>query len=156
MAPDRHRTLAGFFFAVVFAAGIAVVAGWSYLIRDWSLLQIVYGLHSSILLIHWWLVDESPRWLFAQGKYQEAGDIVSKQLKMNGRENLIPTEGFTKEQLQTSLSNSESLEPIDEGSKKNEAKYGIVDLFRTPRLRWRTLNIALNWYLNLLIYFNIM
>jgi len=41
MAPDRHRTLAGFFFSVVFAAGIVVVAGWSYLIRDWPLIQIV-------------------------------------------------------------------------------------------------------------------
>lgn len=54
MAPDRHRTMAGFVFAVAFALGIAVVAGWSYLVRDWPLLQVIYALHSSVLLLHWW------------------------------------------------------------------------------------------------------
>lgn len=54
MAPDRHRTMVGFIFQLVFALGIAAVAGWSYLIRDWPLLQVVFGLHSASLLLHWW------------------------------------------------------------------------------------------------------
>lgn len=54
MVPDRHRTMAGFVFQLVFALGIAAVAGWSYMIRDWPLLQIVFGLHSSFMLLHWW------------------------------------------------------------------------------------------------------
>ena len=56
LAPDRHRTIAGFMFAVLFALGIAAVAGWSFVIRDWPLLQIVLGLHSGLLLLSWWYV----------------------------------------------------------------------------------------------------
>ena len=54
MAPDRHRTIVGFMCAVAFALGITTVAAWSFLIQDWSLLQIVLGLHGSLLLLHWW------------------------------------------------------------------------------------------------------
>ena len=54
MAPDRYRTMIGFSFQLVFALGIAVVAGWAYLIRHWPILQIIFGLHSSLMLLHWW------------------------------------------------------------------------------------------------------
>jgi hypothetical protein len=53
-SPDRYRTPLGFGFQLVFALGIAAVAGWGYLIRDWPLLQIAFGLNSAMLLVHWW------------------------------------------------------------------------------------------------------
>ena len=56
MAPDRHRTMAGFVFQMFYALGITALAGWSYFIREWHLLQLIFGLHSALLLIHWWSV----------------------------------------------------------------------------------------------------
>jgi len=137
MVPNKYRTVAGFLFQMFYALGITAVAGWSYFFRDWPLLQIILGLHSSILLLHWWFVDESPRWLYSQGRLKEAGLIVSKQLnKMNQKE-----EGFTENQLRYSLSNK--TDDLPDELVTNQ--HGIMDLFRMPRLRTRTLIICLNW-----------
>jgi len=163
MVPHKDRTRAGFFAAIVFALGIAGVAGWSYFIRDWHWLEITFGLNSSVLLLHYWFVDESPRWLFTQGRVQEANEIVCKQLVRNGKANLIPNEGISKEDLRASLGSeaatmTTSTDPEDDNKSDVSVKqeqYGIIHLFKTPRLRLRTLNISLNWYIknttNLLI-----
>jgi hypothetical protein len=115
-------------------------------------------------------VDESPRWLFSQGRYQECDAIIRKMLIQNGKADAIPEQGFTIDQLQRALSTTTSdigrQEPLEqaatnvtpvvvqEGGKEvttvavissSDRKYGIVDLFKTPRLRSRTLNVSLNW-----------
>lgn len=181
MAPDRYRTMIGFSFQLVFAVGIAVVAGWAYVVRHWPILQIIFGLHSALMLLHWWFVDESPRWLFSQGRYQESGAIIRKMLIQNGKADAVPEQGFTLDQLRKALSTTsdvkESLEqptaisqvmqedgnqvttivasnPADK-SDSSERKYGIVDLFKTPRLRSRTLNVSLNWFANSLVYYGL-
>ena len=107
-------------------------------------------------------LDESPRWLFSQGRYQESSAIIRKMLIQNGKAD-DPEQGFTLDQLQRALSTTtvdidkESLEkpssqltvsPVQEDGKEVSSIdriYGIVDLFKTPRLRSRTLNISLNW-----------
>lgn len=97
-------------------------------------------------------MDESPRWLFSQGRYSEANAIVCKMLTKNGKADLIPEQGFTEDQLRQALGNTS--EPSEAEMKRQEDgrklsdkehKFGIPDLFRTPRLRNRTLNICLNW-----------
>lgn len=114
-------------------------------------------------------VDESPRWLFSQGRYQESGAIIRKMLIQNGKADAIPEQGFSVDQLQQALSTTTSgidkepleqpvtnITPVQEGGKElmtvaigpvssSDRKYGIIDLFKTPRLRNRTLNISLNW-----------
>ena len=87
------------------------------------------------------LLDESPRWLFSQQRYKEAEAIIVRSLKQNGKGHLIPAQGFSTEELGLSLK--------PEGSSQEDtrtASTSIADLFRTPRLRYRTLNICFNWY----------
>lgn len=89
------------------------------------------------------LLDESPRWLFSQGRYVEAEAIVCKMLKKNGKSHAIPEQGFTQHQLGQALGASSNTNM--EGSNVMDRKYGIFDLLKTPRLRNRTINIAFNW-----------
>ena len=126
----------------MFAAGIMLVAGWGALIKDRQLLQVVYGLHGVLFLGHWWLLDESPRWLWMQGRAAEAIDIVAKGLRINGSGIPIDKQYF--------LQKAKSQQAVEEKSSA-----GLGDLFKTPNLRMKTLNVCLCWFANSLVYYGL-
>lgn len=122
-----------------------VVSLWGAIIPDRQWLQAIYGLHSCLLLVHYWVMDESPRWLWAQGRREEAVKIVAKGVKWN----------------KTGI-------PLDENYYLSKAKYmstqaddsmaesiGLSDLFKTPNLRMKTLNVCLCWFANALAYYGL-
>ncbi|CAL7935731.1 unnamed protein product [Xylocopa violacea] len=136
------RTVCGVMFQLAFAVGFMLVAVWGAVVKDRVWLQIVYGLHSALLVGHWWLMDESPRWLWAQGRVSEALAIIRKGLRMNGTEVEI-----------------DAAKVISEGKIRHvdadERSYGASDLFKTPNLRKKTLNVCLNWFANSLVYYGL-
>ncbi|EZA48635.1 hypothetical protein DMN91_001367 [Ooceraea biroi] len=141
VGPTR-RTVCGVMFQVAFAVGFMLVAAWGAVIKDRMWLQIAYGAHSAILLGHWWLMDESPRWLWAQGRVAEAIVIVQRGLKINGSEVRVDAAKLiSKAQTQRET--------------KEEKSYGALDLFRTPNLRKKSLNICLNWFANSIVYYGL-
>lgn len=136
------RTACGMTFQGMFALGVMLVAVWGYLISDRVYLQIIYGLHSLVLIGHWWLIDESPRWLWSQGRFAEAVDIVEKGMKING--------------VHTELDKTKFLSGAKFVSAPQEDKsYSILDMFRTPKLRLKSLNVGLNWFANSLVYYGL-
>ncbi|XP_043663386.1 organic cation transporter protein [Vespula pensylvanica] len=136
------RTICGIMFQFAFATGFMLVAAWGALIKDRTWLQIIYGLHSALMLGHWWLMDESPRWLWAQGRTKEAVEIVRKALKMNGNNVDLNSGKF--------LSRSK----IQQSSEEDQTHSGI-DLLKTPNLRKKTLNVCLNWFANSIVYYGL-
>nr|CAI5844721.1 unnamed protein product [Callosobruchus analis] len=82
VGPSR-RSACGVAFQAAFAFGLILVAGWGAIIKDSQLLQIIYGCHALLLCGHFWLMDESPRWLLANGRSSEAVTILNRALKMN-------------------------------------------------------------------------
>lgn len=139
---SSKRTVCGILFQLAFAMGFMLVAVWGVVIKDRMWLQIVYGLHSAILLGHWWLMDESPRWLWAHGRATEAIIIVQKALKVNGSNvNVDAGRLIGKSKLQQET--------------KEETSHGALDLFRTPNLRKKSLNICLNWFANSIAYYGL-
>lgn len=136
------RTVCGVSFQAFFAMGIMLVAAWGALIPDRMLLQVVYGLHSVVLLAHWWIMDESPRWLWMQGRASEAVDIVAKGLRINGSGIPIDKEYY--------ISKSKIRVAVEEPSSA-----GLTDLFKTPNMRMKTLNVCLCWFSNSLTYYGL-
>jgi MFS family permease len=136
------RTVVGVAFQAFFAAGVMLVAFWGFLIKDQFVLQVVYGLHSLLLIGHWWLVDESPRWLWAQGRAQKAVAIVEKAMKQNGCTEKLDVAYF-----------------VAKGEGKiivaDVASAGLIDLVKTPNLRSRTFNVVFNWFANSLVYYGL-
>ncbi|XP_050428065.1 organic cation transporter protein [Adelges cooleyi] len=129
------RSLCGILFQMTFASGIMAVAGWGYLIRDSFLLQIIYGLHSLLLIPHLWLIDESPRWLWGQGRKEEALKIIQKAAKTNNK-----TVPLSLEIDQTTALDEKQ---INQGS---DQSYTILDLFKTPNMRKNTINVCIFWF----------
>lgn len=139
------RTVCGVSFQAAFAGGIMLVAAWGAIIPDRKLLQIIYGLHSCLLLAHWWIMDESPRWLWAQGRREESVKIVAKGVRWNKT-------GIPLDQ-QYYLSKAKYMSN-DVGQGPTESA-GLSDLFKTPNLRMKTLNVCLCWFANALAYYGL-
>lgn len=137
-----RRTVCGLMFQLAFAVGFMLVAAWGSVIKDRFYLQIIYGLHSSLLLGHWWLMDESPRWLWAQGRITESLEIVQKALRMNGSPILLDVQKYTAK--------SKAVH-VDE----EDTSYSAIDLLKTPNLRAKTLNVCLNWFANSIVYYGL-
>lgn len=139
------RTACGISFQAAFAGGIMMVAAWGAIIPDHQILQMCYGLHSLLLIFHWWIMDESPRWLWAQGRREEAVKIVAKGVRWNGNGIGLDRQYF--------LSKAKYLS-VDSGDSTTESA-GLSDLFKTSNLRMKTLNVCLCWFANALAYYGL-
>ncbi|XP_072748222.1 organic cation transporter protein [Anoplolepis gracilipes] len=139
---SSKRTVCGVLLQLGFATGFMAVAMWGAIIHDRMWLQIVYGLHTILLLSHWWLMDESPRWLWSHGRVAEAIIIVQKGLKINGSNVQVDAAKL--------ISKSKAKHEV-----KEEKSYGALDLFKTPNLRKKTLNICFNWFSNSIAYYGL-
>lgn len=134
-------------YQISFALGYLMVPGFSYLTRTWDGYWFMITLPSFFLLSYYWLIPESPRWLLAHGRVEEARQVLLKAAKWNKISPETVNEAIESYEklLATSLKSIE-IEP-------NRRSYGITDLFRTPTMRMRTLFIAYNWFKDGLVFF---
>eukprot|EP00057_Strongylocentrotus_purpuratus_P029167 XP_011683641.1 PREDICTED: solute carrier family 22 member 5 isoform X2 [Strongylocentrotus purpuratus] len=86
-------------------------------------------------------IPESARWLLSHGNGEKAEKIIRKVAKVNKRK--LPDPLFTEDEIQ-------KLEVVS-----MVPKASIFDLFRTPVLRWRTINFIYNWMVNNIVYYGL-
>ncbi|KAK3086309.1 hypothetical protein FSP39_016703 [Pinctada imbricata] len=77
------RVMTGIPIHMFFAVGIVYVSLMGFLLRHWAYVQLSVGLPCIAFLSYWWLIEESPRWLVSQKRYDEAERIVQKMAKAN-------------------------------------------------------------------------
>ncbi|XP_069138043.1 organic anion transporter 3-like [Argopecten irradians] len=68
--------------------GINLLSPMGYLFRNlsWRYLQMALALFSCYSLVEYWLMEESVRWLLANGRIKQAERIIRKAAKMNGKD----------------------------------------------------------------------
>ncbi|XP_075684793.1 solute carrier family 22 member 13-like [Rhinoderma darwinii] len=131
-----HRAYATITGHVCFAIGLMVLAGIGYAIRNWRLLQIACSAPSALLFFYIWFLPESPRWLLTKGRNEKAKTLLQQAARIN------------KQELSEDL-----LKQLEEGK---ETKSGnMIDLFRIPTLRKKTLIMCLVWFVNSLVYYGL-
>ncbi|XP_072019582.1 organic cation transporter protein-like [Amphiura filiformis] len=136
-----YRTVTGIGIEFFWSFGYMLLALLAFLIRDWFILQIVLTIPLVFLFFLIPILKESPRWLMAKGRFDEAEVILQDIAKVNKTK--IPEPLFEESEKQE----------IIEANKARQAS--VIDLFRTPTLRWRTLNIMFNWFVNSLVYYGL-
>ncbi|KAM3602211.1 uncharacterized protein V6R79_026308 [Siganus canaliculatus] len=72
-----------------------------YLLRDWRLFLIPMAASGLLYVPLWWIVPESPRWLFYQGRVKEAEAILRDAARMNKIE--APEAIFTADEVEDVL-----------------------------------------------------
>lgn len=138
------RELISVLFHVPFNLGHLTLAGFAYYIRDWRRLQFALSIPSIILISYFWLIPESPRWLYTVGRIDETVVVLKKAAKLNK----LPIE-----MIHTDLVQHKQMQ-----SKENEqemSKGNIFDLVRTPNMRTKSLAIFFNWFVCGLAFFGV-
>jgi len=152
----HHRTLFGVLYHGFFSFGMCTLAALAYFFRDWRTLQLWCSVPTVLLLLYYFLVPESPRWLLTVGREDESLVILKQVAHTNGTELPPPDQLerclklFRKEKQQK-----------DEQEKKNllqsflEFFENACVLVKTPNMRRRNLIIFFAWFVTSMIYYGL-
>lgn len=78
IAAKKYRTMFGCLFNISYPIGYVLLPIAALVAHDWRKLQLYISVPLLILLINFWLLPESPRWLVSQNRYDDAWKIVRK------------------------------------------------------------------------------
>lgn len=137
----KHRMLAGIITDYFFGVGYILLAGVAYLIRDWRKLQLAISAPGFIFIFYIWVLPKSARWLMANGKQEEAMDLICKAALINKK----PLKG---NDMELQLNNCKV-------EQKLQRKHTVVDLLRTPQMRKQSLILFYLWFVNVLVYYGL-
>ncbi|CAH2084663.1 unnamed protein product [Euphydryas editha] len=104
----------------------------AYFLRDWRQLQWATSLPWVFVILYYFLVPESPRWLITMGQKEKATEILTYIAKKNN----MPTDNI-KELVEKAVMETQSFHTKQYGS--------YIDLFKTPKIRIYTLITAFVW-----------
>ncbi|XP_022253268.1 organic cation transporter protein-like [Limulus polyphemus] len=130
-------------FSFGWITGLIILPGLAWIIRDWQYLEAVSTCGWLPMLIAWWFLPESPRWLLTRKRYADAENTIRKFLSVN----------------KLSVSNLDHtmkiLEAKIEAEKKTNSTLTVLDLFKTPRLRRRTIEITFVFFVASFLYYGL-
>uniref|UniRef100_A0A0A9Y7Z4 Organic cation transporter 1 n=2 Tax=Lygus hesperus TaxID=30085 RepID=A0A0A9Y7Z4_LYGHE len=140
----NYRSFVTVMTCLFYTIGLMLLAGVTYLVRDWRMLAFVTSLPFIMYYGYWWFLPESPRWLLAKGRFEESLKILENLARVNKKE--LPPSFRQKIRQRMMMHRTLSEE------KKMKEGPGIGALLRTPNMRLKTLLITLNWFANETVY----
>ncbi|GFT90670.1 organic cation transporter protein [Nephila pilipes] len=128
---------------IVFAIGELILSLVAYFVRKWRVLELAISIPAAVLLIYYWLLPESVRWLISKGKHNKAKQTILKAAKWNNAtipEHLLRAAEYTN---------------IDPEMDQRQQSVGPMSLVKTPQIRKWSLNIFFNWIVNAMVYYGL-
>lgn len=119
-------------FQVPFILGHMSLPLFAYLLRNWRDLQLAISVPSVVLISYFWVIPESPRWLFTVGRINDAAKVLEKVAAFNKR---------SAETIKLDLEMQHNITSATEPKSRS----GFFDLVRTPNMRRNTLCMWFNW-----------
>lgn len=142
MVGPTYRLFTGVAVMMFFSFGYILTAGFAYYFTDWRQFQIAITLPGLVFMCYYWFIPESARWLISKNRKEEAIKVINAVAKENKVS--IPSEvlnGIADEQK------------VDKDP--NEKEPSLIDLFRYPNLRKKTLLIFFDWFVNSATYYGL-
>lgn len=140
----KYRELFSVLYQIPFNIGHLTLAVFAYYLRDWRYFQFAISIPSVLLISYYWLVPESPRWLFAVNRVDDAVTVLRKAAKCNK----LPCDHIQADIEQyRKVRNALQTGPVKKGN--------AFDLVRTPNLRMKTICMCFNWFVCGLAFFGL-
>nr|KAF6467782.1 solute carrier family 22 member 11 [Rousettus aegyptiacus] len=123
-----------------YSLGQVVLGGLAFALRDWRTLSLTLSIpFFAFFLICWW-VPESARWLIMKGKPDRALQELKKIARLNGHK-----------EVEKTLTIEVVLYSMKEELASTKSQHSMLDLFRVPILRLRTIVCILISYYGLML-----
>lgn len=143
MVGPSYRLFAGVAVQMFFSFGYIALAGFAYFFADWRELQIAITLPGLVFMCYYWIIPESARWLLSKNRKEEAIKIVKDVVKEN------------KVNVPQDVLNNIDDDKVEIVKDPNVKEPSLIDLFRYPNLRKKTLLIFLDWFVNSATYYGL-
>ncbi|CAG9787708.1 unnamed protein product [Diatraea saccharalis] len=128
---SQYRDIISAVYQVPFNLGHMLLPLFGYFFRDYSKFQLAISIPSLALLSYLFLLPDTPRWLIAVKKTDEAVKILERVAKVNN----LPTANIKTD-----------VEAYQNSLDSNNLKKGtILDLIRTPNIRKNIIVMSINW-----------
>ncbi|SPP76405.1 organic cation transporter protein [Drosophila guanche] len=137
----KRRVLACSVITVFYAVGEVALAMFAKAFPDWRILLRITYMPSLILLVYFWILPESVRWLLSQGKEDRAKGILRRAAKVN------------KRKLSDSLLDKLILANRDKLEQSAESRFPIREAFKN--FKWRIANCSFCWIVHVLVYYGL-
>lgn len=147
MVGPNQRLFAGVVSMMFFSFGYMLTAAFAYFITDWRWLQIWLTIPGVLFMGYYWIIPESARWLLSKRRKADAIKIIEHAAKEN--KVTIPQEVYDNLLDET----PEEEKKANEAAKKPEPS--VLDLFRYPNLRRKSLLIFFDWFVNSGTYYGL-
>jgi len=156
----HYRTYFGILTQFPFGWGAALLPVIAYFIRAWKSLQLAISIPCVLLGIFYWTIPESPRWLVAEGRLDEAIAILKNGAKTNNKQ--LPPDDELMEMLTAIAADDEDAQKEEKVEVELSASQKFLSVFeeifvlvKTPEMRKRTLNIFFSWLIVAMVYYGL-
>ncbi|CAD5114274.1 DgyrCDS3416 [Dimorphilus gyrociliatus] len=150
----NYRMPTAMMFEFFFASSCALIAGLAFVVKNYWKLQLITSLAPLVFISYYFLLNESPRWLLGVNKVDELVKTFKDISSMNGKqyddsvlEKLV--EYQTLKNSEKDLDKDEKMAEQEVQNSKNgyeRRHYDFRDLFKTPNMRKKTMNICFQWF----------
>lgn len=139
----KWRELMSVLYQIPFNLGHLTLPIFAYYFRDWHSLQLALSVPSLVLISYYWIIPESPRWLFTIGRIDESAAVLTKVASFNK----LPTESIRMDLEKHAINTNTNTKNLPRGN--------FFGLFRTPNMRSKTICMWFNWLVCGMCFFGV-
>ncbi|XP_017568492.1 solute carrier family 22 member 16 [Pygocentrus nattereri] len=147
---NKVRTWTSMHVHAAFAVGIMVVALVGYLVRVWWLYQIILTLSTCPFLLYCWKFPETPFYLLAKGRHEEAQELLDTIAHFNGLEPKLKVSDLLDDNGKALL---KSTQKDENGMEEPEKKLSLLDMFGSWKMASRSATCWAIWFIGSLGYY---
>lgn len=85
VGPEKRTFVGNVPLAIFLTLGAATLPWIAYALADWRLFSIVTSAPIALVVVAWWIVPESARWLLLRGRVERTVEILKHCAKVNGK-----------------------------------------------------------------------